>query len=98
MLNDEELFHLRWIINRIIYKYGDSKNDEHIVRLEKIIEKLYNKDINISDDSLNMILGKYFVDFSFDKSEFLGFTEQERDLFRKQIRGICKDIMLHNFS
>jgi len=41
-MTEQELDHIKWIGDRLIYKHGESKNIDYIIKLNNIIEK-YDK-------------------------------------------------------
>ena len=93
MICIEDISHLEWLINRIINKFGDRDSDDHIVYAKDIIQRLYSSQININDHDLDQIITKYYADFFMDKCELWGFTQEERQNLRTQIRDICQDII-----
>lgn len=96
MKNEMKSF-ICWLQQRLIHKHNYNIADPIIINLEKLKELFGSKSnsINISDYDLDMILGKYYVDFHLDKIDDLniGFTESDRKQLRYTIRRILHDII-----
>jgi hypothetical protein len=96
-MKHEMVLFINWLKQRLINKHNYSIADPIIINLEKV-EKLVEPksvSINLSDDDLDMILGKYYVDFHLDKTDDLdiGFTEPDRKRLRFTTRCIVHDIV-----
>lgn len=85
---------LNWIANRIIYKFGELKDEWYIKYLVHLADRMNDPDICISDDELDNILAQYYVDFFLDKDDNskFGFSEKDREILRTNIKNIYKDI------
>jgi len=96
---DTDILFLKWLYNRLIHKYGTGESEDISIRLKSIINHLSLPfSIDISTEDLDKIINKYYADFYLDKSETLGFTEEERNSLRKQIREMCEDIVNKNIG
>lgn len=98
MLYKEDATFLKWIVNRLIHKFADSPKEWHIYYLKDIISRIENQDIQISNEDLNKILAKYYIDFFLDKTDTCGFTEDDRTSMRVTVKNICKDIINKTIS
>ena len=45
-MSKEEIEHLEWIYNRMITVYGESENDDFVVKLKEIINQNNNEGSN----------------------------------------------------
>jgi hypothetical protein len=92
---DNSIF-LYWLMNRLRYKHNYSVNDPVIVELSTIMKSMQNQElIDIQDSDLDKIISKYYIDFFLDKTEDfnVGYSENERSVFRTNIRSIVSDII-----
>ena len=92
MIEDKIKF-LDWLINRLVYKHAYSEKDIIIQTLKEI--KLSYHYSQISDSQLDQIIIKYYPDFHMDLAEDIniGYTDNQRNSFRKTIRSILQDIL-----
>jgi hypothetical protein len=83
---------LLWLSNRLIYKHGYPSDDMVVSKLIEISSS--DCELNIDDSELDMIISKYYIDFFLDKTNDgnMGFTEDERQTLRKQIRCLVVDV------
>lgn len=81
----------------MVFKHGYSKDDP-IVR--KLILLASKNNIDIKDQDLDLIIGKYYVDFFLDKTEEMniGYTDSERNNIRTYVRSLVYDVTNKNFS
>ena len=95
MLEEKDLSFLSWLYNRLLYKHND-KDKIVIDELLSIINK-YKKpyEINIDNNSLDLVLSKYYIDFYMEKSSDIniGYSDDEREKIRNQIKNIVSDIV-----
>lgn len=95
MIEDRINF-IQWLINRLIYKHRYA-NDDYAIKCLLEIKKILSQphQINITDESLNKIIVKYYTDFDLDKCDDLnmGFTENERSSLRQVLRNITNDVL-----
>jgi hypothetical protein len=99
MEKDDDVQFLKWLISRLIYRYSHIKSDNIIFRIENVIQKLVTAPKpDVTDDELDKIISKYYVDFYLDKGDSLniGYTRQERNTLREQIRCLVIDVMARN--
>ena len=99
MEQDGDVHFLRWLISRLIYRYSYIRSDSIIFRIENVIQKLLTAPKpDVTDVELEKIISKYYVDFYLDKGDTLniGYTKQERDTLREQIRCLVIDVMAKN--
>lgn len=89
---------ITWLISRLQYIHGYSIDNNIIVRLEKIMNKSTMYQPLCSDEDLDKIISKYFVDFCLtrDYSLSIGYTEEERNNLRQSIKQIITDVILRN--
>lgn len=93
---EDRIDFIQWLINRLIYKHRYANDDVVIVSLLDIKKILSEpQKIDITDESLDKIIVKYYSDFYLDKCDDwnVGFTEKERILLRQTLRNIVKDIL-----
>lgn len=98
---DEDIRFLRWLSQRLTYLHGYNANDTVVVQLNKAIKNLLcPQKILISNNDLDQIISKYYIDFYLEKKENdnfnIGFSEKERNNLRKTIRDLVTDIMNFN--
>lgn len=98
---DEDINFLRWLSQRLIHLHGYHANDTVVFRLNEAIKNLLSpKRISISNDDLDKIISKYYVDFYLDKGQDnnfnVGFSDKERHDLRKTIRNLTADIVNFN--
>lgn len=95
MINLKDILYLEWIFNRLLYRF---KDDIKYIETAKVILNKIKKPPNIiiTDDILNKILSKYFVDFNLQKTENIGFNDTDRAELRNCIRSIMSDILTNN--
>lgn len=88
-----------WLINRLLYKHGYNESDQIIQSLYKIKDDLKPQPliVSIGDSELDNILSKYFIDFTWDKSEDtrLGYSDKERISLRNSIKSIIVDVLTY---
>lgn len=95
MINLEDIIYLEWIFNRLLYKFQD--DIKHIQTARTVLNKIKKPDnIKITDNNLNKILSKYFVDFNLQKIGNIGFDDKDRTRLRDSIRLIVNDILINN--
>jgi hypothetical protein len=98
-VNQDKIQFLQWLINRLHYKYNCSSDNAIIIKLTEIIEYLQLPiNVEISDLDLDKIINQYYVDYTLDRCDDMtfGFSENERIIFRKNIRSIIKDVINKN--
>jgi hypothetical protein len=94
MISLRDIVYLEWIFNRLLYKF---KDDSRYIEAAKIVlNKIKCPQISITDDNLNRILSKYFVDFNLQKTETIGFNDSDRKQLRTCIRSIIQDVLTNN--
>lgn len=88
---------LLWLSQRLIFKH-EYQPDSFVV--QKLIKLAKSQDIDINDQDLDMIIGKYYVDFFLDKAGEMniGYTTQERETIRNNVRSMTVDIINKNIS
>lgn len=95
----DNIIFFEWLINRMIYKYQCDKNDLALNHIQSLVNKLkLPKKIDISDEDLNLILSKYYVDFNLDYCSDIniGYSDSQRSDLRNTIRSIVFDIVNKN--
>lgn len=87
-----------WLLSRLQYLHGYAKNDEILIRLNKIKDNIEILCTQYSDNDLDKIISKYFVDFYLDRdqSTSIGYSNTERDNLRNAIKQIIADAREHN--
>jgi len=93
-MNDLEF--LDWMVNRLIHKHDYAESDSTIAILKRIKERLCDSvSCEIDDESLNNLLGHYYVGFNLEPSEDfpIGFSEKQREDLRNVTRSIVRDIV-----
>jgi len=87
-----------WLWSRLQYLHGYSKNDEILIRLSKIKNNIELLCSQYSDNDLDKIISRYFVDFylDHDESTSIGYSNAERDNLRNAIKQIIADVREHN--
>ncbi len=98
---DEDIEFLRWLSQRLIHLHEYDANDTVVFQLNKAIKNLLSpQKISMSNNDLDKIISKYYVDFYLEKQEDnnfnVGFSDQERNNLRKMIRDLVTDIMNFN--
>jgi len=98
---DEDIEFLRWLSQRLIHLHGYDANDTVVFQLNKAIKNLLSpQKISMSNNDLDKIISKYYVDFYLEKQQDnnfnVGFSDQERNNLRKMIRDLVTDIMNFN--
>lgn len=93
MIYKEDGAFLNWIANRMVYSFGDDPSSWHIGYLRQLIDRIFNCKITISDTKLDNIIAKYYTDFFLEKTDTLGFDDDERDRLRHTMRNMCQDIL-----
>lgn len=99
ILADKDITFLKWLYNRLVYRYNLAESDNICTSLKNIIHKvLCPININLSNSDLDKIISKYYVDFNLDKQILdincnIGFTHEERIKLRNTIRSLVKDII-----
>jgi hypothetical protein len=85
---------LKWITNRIIYKFGESKDEWYVKYLLNLSGRMNDPNISISDNELDNIIAQYYVDFFLDKDDNsnFGFDDKDREILRTNIKKIYQDI------
>jgi hypothetical protein len=93
MLAGHDTSFLRWLYNRLRYKYIE--NESILEHLKYIIDHLSInvKDISIDDKKLDAILRKYYLDFDDDKILDNGFTDDERHRLRHTVKNLVFEII-----
>jgi hypothetical protein len=81
--------------------HGYDANDTVVFQLNKAIKNLLSpQKISMSNNDLDKIISKYYVDFYLEKQEDnnfnVGFSDQERNNLRKTILDLVTDIMNFN--
>lgn len=97
-LNLSDIDFIQWLISRLEYLHGYSKDSDIIKRLINIKKTVSQYHYNYSDSDLDKIISKYFIDFYLirDDSGGLGYTIEERNNLRNAIKNIVQDIKLNN--
>jgi hypothetical protein len=98
---EEDIKFLRWLGQRLIHLHGYNANDTVVFQLNKAIKNFLSPPkISMSNNDLDKIISKYYVDFYLEKQEDnnfnVGFSDQERNNLRKTIRDLVTDIMNFN--
>jgi hypothetical protein len=98
---DQDIKFLQWLSSRLVYRYGYSQNDDVIKNLSVVCDKLqFKHSITMPVADLDKIIAKYYVDFFLNKEEHedtnIGFTKQERNLLRQNIRNLITDVINKN--
>lgn len=91
---DKYIGFLNWLSNRLVYRHNYSIDDDIIVSINNLCTKLKQGYVcELSDDQLELIISKYYVDFFLDPSEDfkVGFSDEERNQLRHSIRCIIND-------
>jgi hypothetical protein len=95
---DDKQQYLLWLIQRMLYKYGEPKG--LVKPLYDIIESLKPKpySLDILDSDLDRIIAKYYMDFNLDSSEDsnIGFSEDQRKELRQCIKSLVADVINKN--
>lgn len=93
MFDKEESTFLKWYMNRLIFRYKVPL-DQNFKRFYSLTYKANtDKNIVIAPQDLDKIISKYYADFFLDKSENMGYTEEERTKLRQFIVSITTDII-----
>lgn len=99
-MHQDNIEFIEWLINRMQFKYNCTSNDVIISKLLDIIETLKPQEfkIDLTDTDLDKILSKYYADFMLDKCDDMniGFSNEERTMFRNNIKNIVMDIINKN--
>ena len=91
---------LKWIKNRLVYRYKETEPDV-ITSLNCLINNHYFV-LNelIKDKDLTDICKKYYADFDFDKPEdthekdfTIGYTKEEKQKIKEFVQNIGKDLL-----
>jgi hypothetical protein len=95
---EEDIAFLCWLKQRLVHYHKYDHNDSILVKFNSIIDRFsHKKDLSISNDDLDKILSKYYVDFYLEKSgddQFkIGYNNQERRKLRELIRNLVTDII-----
>lgn len=91
MLSIKDTLYIEWIFNRLLYRFKDKK--EFIIKAKDILQKVKNPQIKITDENLNKILSKYFIDFNLEKENNIGYDDKDRKTLRENIKMIMRDIL-----
>jgi hypothetical protein len=94
MITIEEMLHLEWIFNRLLYKHKEDPT--YVDKAKNILKKIKSPKINITNNNLDKILSIYFIDFNLDKENNIGYTEEERQRLRLSIKSIIQDVLINN--
>lgn len=89
---------LHWLANRLVFKHGYSSDDQVVVTLSTILNEDKKQEIKLGDDEIDMIISKYYADFFLEKTPDMniGYTNNERDSIRSNIKSIVVDIINNN--
>ena len=99
MLEKKELNFLDWLIKRLVFKHGYSRDNIIIRSLYKIFIKHSGPfSVDIDKKQLDLILSKYYADFYLDDCGDLniGYSEYDRDEIRKRTIEMVNDIINKN--
>ena len=91
MLSIKDILYIEWMFNRLLYRFKDKK--EFILKAYDILKKIKNPQIKITDENLNKILSKYFIDFNLQKENNIGYDDKDRRILRENIKMIIGDIL-----
>jgi hypothetical protein len=94
-LQDKEF--LLWLCQRLVFKHKYQSDSMIIQKIMRIVE---SPDIDVSDSELDMIIGKYYIDFFLEKTDDMniGYTSEERESIRNNIKSIMVDVINKNVS
>lgn len=97
MTNKDFQKFLKWLKNRLIYKYKEDKK-EIIFLFDCLINNhFFLLDNRIKDIDLNALCRKYYSDFDYERDVDsvirIGYTNEERDEIRNFISELGKDIL-----
>lgn len=93
MSDKEDTTFVKWYINRLVFKYKVPL-DQNFKKFYSLLHKSNNaKKICLLASDLDKIISKYYADFFLDKSENMGYTEEERKKLREHILQISYDIL-----
>lgn len=89
---------INWLIYRLYFLHGYARDSDVLIKLYHIGTNIEQLCSTFSDDDLDKIISKYFVDFYLDRdnSSAIGYTRQERDNLRNTIKQIVSDINKRN--
>jgi replicative superfamily II helicase len=97
MEKTDQIDFLNWLYNRLHYKYSYEKDDTVLVSILSIIQDLEPKVFytDITDNELDKILSKYYIDFNLDKCDnsIIGFDDEDRKKLRNHIINIVNDVV-----
>ncbi len=97
MISAEDTIFLRWFTNRLVFRYGVDNSDLNFQKFYGLLQKIQGPlSINIPSEDLDKIICKYYADFYLEKSDSMGYSEQERTKLRKQVLDLCYDIVNKN--
>ncbi|NBQ17248.1 hypothetical protein EBU24_02955 [bacterium] len=95
---DNKQRYLLWLIQRMLYKYGESK--DLVEPLYGILECLKPKPyiLDIPDTDLDRVIAKYYIDFNLESSDDfrIGFSEDQRKELRQCVKALIVDVVNKN--
>lgn len=88
---DKDKIFLKWLLNRLKYKYHE--NDiETINYINNILDHKHIIPTDINNIIIEKICKKYHADWDFEKSELsFGHSEESKNEIRCYIRNVIKD-------
>lgn len=89
-INVDKAF-LKWLSNRLIYKYQE-KDKDILDKIQIIIKYKHIINTDIDDTILEKICKKYHADWEFEESELnFGHSDESRQEIKNYTKNIIKD-------
>ena len=93
----DQINFLNWLYNRFHYKYNYPKDSFILYAIDCIIQDIKPKPyiVDISQEDLDKILSKYYVDFNLDRTSEMniGFSNVDRQNLRTHTKNIVNDVV-----
>ena len=97
MIEEQDDTFLKWFTNILIFRYGIDNTDSNFQKFYSLLNKMQGPiSINITEKELDKIICKYYADFYLDKSDSMGFSDEERIKLRQQILDLSYDVVNKN--
>lgn len=96
---EDNIAFLCWLKQRLVYCHKYDNNSLILLKLKSIIDTLSKqKTLSISNNDLDKIISKYYVDFYLEKNNDndplkIGYNNQERRKLREIIRCLVTDVI-----
>jgi len=84
---------LSWLAHRLVHKHNYDSDHYVVQRLRDLCN-----DHNIDDNTLDLIISRYYQDFFLNKVDgmSMGYSEEDRHNLRMMIRSLVNDIISIN--